>query len=524
MSSQTVTTTAAPVAAPAPGFPTRAIVRVLTNSLLTVGIIVGVIILLSVVLKPLIASTGVTEEVTTVLPQVLVFLLPYITYLAIGWNARSVSKNGSLFSLVLCWILIAIFFAGFSAWQYATQTGPFTSRLSLQFEGSQTDDGILVESVEDGGTAAVAGLQPGDVITAIRRDPITLAQLNERVAQAAVDDPFRLRIMRNGEEIQLTVPVATAAGGGIEDLVTPLIVALIVGTVGVLLPSATIPFVVLIGSLIPLFLGYLWLLIATFSTRTHGLFPVDREGNIGGWTLDNWGFLTGKNISSQTANVWMVTANSLLIAVVMMLLSLTVSSMAGYALSRMKFPGRKFFLSMTLVLHGFPAVTLIIPIFLVLINLGAIPIIGKLIGFNTPGGIAMVMVAFELPLGIWLMKGFFDNISWDMERSALIDGASRFRTFREIILPQIRPGLLALGIFSFISGWNAYLIPATYSIGTGTANLPVFINQISGEVAPVNWNMVAAVGIFQLIPIFTLFVFAQEYLLNIYAGGTKGTT
>jgi inositol-phosphate transport system permease protein len=205
-------------------------------------------------------------------------------------------------------------------------------------------------------------------------------------------------------------------------------------------------------------------------------------------------------------------------------MSLAVSSLAGYALSRMNFPGRKFFLSLTLILHGFPAVTLIIPIFFVLISLGTIPLIGRLIGFNTPGGIALVMVAFELPLGIWLMKGFFDNISWDMERSALIDGANRFRTFWEIILPQIRPGLLALGIFSFINGWNAYLIPATYSIGRATTNLPVYINQLRGELAPVNWNLVAAVGIFQLIPIFLLFIFAQEYLLNIYAGGTKGST
>jgi inositol-phosphate transport system permease protein len=106
----------------------------------------------------------------------------------------------------------------------------------------------------------------------------------------------------------------------------------------------------------------------------------------------------------------------------------------------------------------------------------------------------------------------------------LIDGASRFRTYWQILLPQIRPGLLALGIFAFISGWNAYIIPATYSIGAGFNNLPVFINDLIDETAPVNWNQVAAVGLFQLIPIFVFFIFAQEYLLNIYAGGTKGSS
>ena len=106
------------------------------------------------------------------------------------------------------------------------------------------------------------------------------------------------------------------------------------------------------------------------------------------------------------------------------------------------------------------------------------------------------MVAFQLPLGVWLMKGFFDNIPWDMERSALIDGASRFRTYWEILLPQIRPGLLALGIFAFIGGWNAYIIPATYSIGVALSNLPVFLTELIDETAPVDWNQVAAVGLF----------------------------
>ncbi|MBC7811381.1 MAG: carbohydrate ABC transporter permease, partial [Burkholderiales bacterium] len=99
-----------------------------------------------------------------------------------------------------------------------------------------------------------------------------------------------------------------------------------------------------------------------------------------------------------------------------------------------------------------------------------------------------------------------------------------WRTFWEIILPQIRPGLLALGIFAFISGWNAYLIPQTYSVGTSTVTLSVFLKQFISDTAPTNWNQVAAVGLFQLVPIMVFFVFAQEYLLNIYAGGLKGSS
>ena len=150
--------------------------------------------------------------------------------------------------------------------------------------------------------------------------------------------------------------------------------------------------------------------------------------------------------------------------------------------------------------------------------------LGTRIGYNTVGGVALVMVALELPLGIWLMKGFFDNLSWDMERAALIDGASRFRVWWEIIIPQIKPGLAALAIFTFLSGWSAFLIPFTFTVGTKVANLPVFLRQMMSDTAPTNWNAIAALGLFQLIPVMFFFIFTKEMLLSIYSGGTKGGT
>lgn len=268
-------------------------------------------------------------------------------------------------------------------------------------------------------------------------------------------------------------------------------------------------------SIAPIVLGYSWLVIASFSTRTRGLIPVNASDGFGGLTLRNWAFL------SDTA-VWAAMWNSLLIAVAMVIGVGVVSTSAGYALARMKFLGRKGFLSMTLILHAFKAEMLLISIFFVLLTLGDLPIIGNFIGFNTVGGVALVMIALELPLGIWLMKGFFDNLAWDMERAAMIDGASRFRVWWQIMLPQIRPGIAALSLFTFIAGWNAYLVPFTFTIGTKVANMPVFLNQLLGDTAPVNWNEVAAVGMFQLVPLLVFFIFTQELLLNIYAGGAKG--
>jgi inositol-phosphate transport system permease protein len=279
----------------------------------------------------------------------------------------------------------------------------------------------------------------------------------------------------------------------------------------------TLPYVILVVSVFPIVLGYAWLIIATFSYRTEGLLPIDAAGNVGGWTLRNWEFLSDPT-------VWRVTLTSFLLAVGMVIGVGTVSSLAAYSLSRMNFSGRKSFLSLTLMLHAFPSVTLLIAIFFVLNFLSKLPAIGAAIGYNTLGGVALVMIALDLPLGIWLMKGFFDNLSWDMERAALIDGASRFRVWWEIIIPLIKPGLAALAIFNFLSGWSAFLIPFTFTVGTRVANLPVYMRQMISDTAPTNWNMIAAVGMFQLIPVLIFFIFTQEMLLSVYAGGSKGGT
>ncbi|MDE2821161.1 MAG: ABC transporter permease subunit [Chloroflexota bacterium] len=480
--------------------------------------------LFSGVIGPLFALGSVEETVTDVLTRLALLAMPFVAYISGASVARRYTRSDIAKALGLAFTSTVILFALISAGYYVLDYGVFAPRPSLQMTLSQTEAGIRVDAVVAGGAAETAGLQVGDVISAIRRDAVDLAAFNKRLSQSMEGDPLRLRFTRGDEELQETARVVLISDKQIGALLPGLALALAFTAIIVFLPGHWAPYIALVGLLSPLIVGYFWVIIATFSFRTEGLVPLDGNDNFGGFTLKNWESIFVGNIAGLEFNIVPIFMTSLAIAVLMTFVVLLVSSMAGYALSRMHFPGRRFFLSFTLILHGFPAITLLIPIFIVLLRLGNIPVIGELIGFNTVGGIALVMVAFQLPLGVWLMKGFFDNIPWDMERSALIDGASRWRTYWEILLPQIRPGLLALGIFAFIGGWNAYIIPATYSIGSGVSNLPVFLNELIDETAPVDWNQVAAVGLFQLIPIFIFFIFAQEYLLNIYAGGTKGSS
>jgi len=283
----------------------------------------------------------------------------------------------------------------------------------------------------------------------------------------------------------------------------------------------TIIFLILIS--LPIILGFLWIFISTFSIRTFGLVPVDSTGHIGGLTFSNWKFLFDKT-------VWIVTFNTLILSIGLTAGVIFVSALAGYALSRMNFPGRKSILSLSLMLHAFPSITLLIAIYFVLRWISKIPVIGNGLpviggfGYDTLGGIILVSIALQLPLGVWLMKGFFDNVSWDMEMAALIDGCSRFRILWQIILPQIKPGIAALAIFSFIQGWSSFLIPYSFMTSASTATVATFLNSLLSESAPVNYGTLAAVGLFQLLPVLIFFIFTQKYLLNIFSGGVKGSS
>lgn len=282
--------------------------------------------------------------------------------------------------------------------------------------------------------------------------------------------------------------------------------------------NSAAPIIVLSILTFPIVIGFIWIFISTFSHRTYGLEP---QGNL---TLDNWSFLW------KDPKIWDVTLNTIILSVGQTVGVVAISALAGYALSRLSFPGRKTFLAMTLILHSFPAVTLLIAIYFVLRWINRIPILGNDIpiiggfGYNTLGGVILVQLALQLPLGMWLMKGFFDNVSWDLQRAALIDGCSHFRAWWQIILPVIRPGVAALAIFSFVTGWGSFLIPYTFITDQENSVLAAYLRGLMGETAPVSYGTVAAVGLFQLIPVMIFFIFTQEYLMNIFSGGSKGGT
>ncbi len=256
---------------------------------------------------------------------------------------------------------------------------------------------------------------------------------------------------------------------------------------------------------LPLLTGLAWLVLTSLFDRVHGLVP---QGDFG---AENWRFLVQSSVEGRPA-VWVALVNSILFSVAVAALEIIVSAMAAYAISRMRFPFRRLYLGMALMLHGFPAISLIIAIFYILRVMGL---------FDTLAGVILVKAALELPLGIWLMKGFFDNLSWEMEMGALVDGANRWTIFWRIALPLVRPGILALGTFSLLSAWGEFILPFTLIVSGRSWTLALYLQSFLGE-AFVDYGLMAAVGLFYALPVLLFFLLGQRFLLNIYSGGVKG--
>jgi inositol-phosphate transport system permease protein len=128
-----------------------------------------------------------------------------------------------------------------------------------------------------------------------------------------------------------------------------------------------------------------------------------------------------------------------------------------------------------------------------------------------------------MPFGIWVMKGFYDTVPWELEIAGVQDGASRFQVWYKLVLPQIKPGIAALAIFSFMAGWSEYILPFVLAPSADVKTLSVFMaGLVSDDAINSDYGMLHAVGLFYIIPVLIFYLFTQEKLMNIYGGGTKG--
>ena len=211
---------------------------------------------------------------------------------------------------------------------------------------------------------------------------------------------------------------------------------------------------------------------------------------------------TGRTFLGYLRNsVWVSTATTAL--------GLIVAIPAAYAFSRFSFPGKDALFFSVLIRNMFPVVVFLIPLFILMRNLRL---------YDTHWALILTYLTFGLPLSIWLLKGFYDNIPPELERAARIDGATRFQAFRLIVMPLSMPGIVATAIYAFIQAWNEYVYARTFINTEELMTMPVGLEKFFTEYAS-NWPGLMAASFIMSVPVVVLFLVLQRHFVRALTEG-----
>ncbi|WP_372728439.1 sugar ABC transporter permease [Nocardioides sp.] len=205
--------------------------------------------------------------------------------------------------------------------------------------------------------------------------------------------------------------------------------------------------------------------------------------------------------------------NSLIVAAFTMVIGISMSATAGYALSRFNFPGKRGLMWVFLLTQMFPVAILIVPIYTIMARAGLI---------DTKASLVIAYCTVAVPFCAWMLRGYFDTIPRELDEAAALDGVGPFGIFWRIVLPLARPGLAVTAFYTFLTAWGevAYAIAfiQTDSKLTLGAGLQQFVPRFNAQ-----WENLTAGAVMITIPAAIVFFFAQKHLVGgLTAGGTKG--
>jgi len=266
-----------------------------------------------------------------------------------------------------------------------------------------------------------------------------------------------------------------------------------------------IAYLVVFISLCFFILPMIWIFYCSFRTQ-ESIFTGKVFAALEGFTIDNY------------IRIFSVTdfpryfVNSLRISILVTIISLIVSILGAYGLSRYHIKGKKVIILGIFSTQMFPQVLMLIPLFLVIFSL-------KLM--DTTIGIVLAQLILVLPFSMWMLKGYFDTIPIDLDNAAEIDGSNLLQRLIYVILPVAEPGVMVVAFYSFVVSWGDYLIVSVISQSQNTATLTLIISRLSASLL-IRWGQVCAVAALTIIPTLILFAFVQKRLIKgLTAGALK---
>lgn len=202
--------------------------------------------------------------------------------------------------------------------------------------------------------------------------------------------------------------------------------------------------------------------------------------------------------------------NSALVSAGAVALALVAGALGAYALARFEFRGRRLAMVLTVAIMSIPIASLLVPTFTTLSTLGLI---------DTRLGLILLYAAYQLPVVIWMLYGYFQSLPVELEHAARIDGCSPWRTLRKVVLPLSRPALVAAALFVLVFSWNDFVVAVTMTSSEAARTLPVAIYFYLGFYGR-EWGPLLAASIVSIVPIIGVFVFLQRYFMSGLTGGS----
>jgi ABC-type glycerol-3-phosphate transport system permease component len=199
--------------------------------------------------------------------------------------------------------------------------------------------------------------------------------------------------------------------------------------------------------------------------------------------------------------------NSFFVASVATVVKIVIDSMAGYAFAKMRFAGRDGLFLLVLMTLMIPFSATLIPLYI---------IVRELHMTNSYWG--LILPALASPIGIFMMRQFIESLPNDLENAARLDGCSEFQIYRKVILPLIKPGLVVLGVFTFMNQWTSYLWPLVVNTKPEMMTLTVGIQSLR-SLFTVDWGILSAGAVLSMLPLVLVFIFLQRYFI---AGSIAG--
>ncbi len=251
---------------------------------------------------------------------------------------------------------------------------------------------------------------------------------------------------------------------------------------------------------------FLWLLLAAFKTGKE-LYSMPVQILPSGFNFQNF----ADAFKMQPLASYIV--NSLVVAILSTVLIIIIASLVSFALARTQIKGKRLVLLMLLSISLLPPVTILNPIYLMMSNLKMM---------NTTYGLALVLVAIELPTAAWYLMSFFQTIPDALEESAMIDGANVVTIFCRILMPLVAPGVFTVSIMTFIAVWNNYLFASVLNPSKKARTVTVALTMYAGETTT-PWNTIAAAAIVSCVPLVIMVLICQKRIVSgMVDGAVKG--